>query len=299
MDRKYTVYEHVSQDGKRYIGITSQKVTLRWRHGEGYAKNIHFYRSIQKYGWENFEHNILAENVDEEDAKNLERELIKKYETTDPTKGYNVTRGGDTRQPCPDYVRELISQRNKGKPKSEETRKRMSEAAKKRGPRPPMSEEQKEKISKSLIGNKRALGKHNNTKPIAMCDMNNRVLKVFKSAVDAGNEMGCSSSGIGTACKENGKNNGLNNTKYGGAYAGYRWFFLDKDGKIINNNYGNKNNGRNLQITQCDLNGNTINEFDKLKDATDAFGFPRNGLCSALKGKEMAVYRGFLWIRKR
>ena len=63
--------------------------------------------------------------------------------------------------------------------------------------------------------------------------------------------------------------------------------------------YGNKNNGRNLQITQCDLNGNTINEFDKLKDATDAFGFPRNGLCSALKGKEMAVYRGFLWIRKK
>lgn len=69
MDRKYTIYEHVSKDGKRYIGITSQKLRVRWRNGEGYVKNIHFYRSIQKYGWDNFQHNIIAENIDEENAK--------------------------------------------------------------------------------------------------------------------------------------------------------------------------------------------------------------------------------------
>ena len=299
MNRKYTVYEHVSQDGKRYIGITSQKVTVRWRHGEGYTKNIHFYRSIQKYGWENFEHNILAENVDEEDAKNLERELIKKYETTDPTKGYNVTRGGDTRQPCPDYVRELISQKNKGKPKSEETRKRMSEVAKRRGPRGPMSEEQKKKISKSLIGNKLAFGKHNNTKTVAMCDMKCNILKIYTSAVEAGQKMNCDSSGISRVCRENAKNNGLENTKYGGIYAGYKWFFVDENGEILNNNHGCKNNGRNVAIIQYDLQGNKLNEFSKFKDAESVPGISKNGLSWALKRRDTAVYKGFLWVRKK
>ena len=298
MDRKYTVYEHVSQDGKRYIGITSQKVSVRWRHGEGYAKNIHFYRSIQKYGWENFEHNILAENVDEEDAKNLERELIKKYETTDPTKGYNVTRGGDTRQPCPDYVRELISQRNKGKVLSEETKLKISKAKKgvKRGP---MSEEQKKKISKSLIGNKFALGKHNNTKTVAMCDMACNILKIYKSAVEAGQDNGCCDSGIGAACKENSRNNGLENTKYGGVYAGSKWFFVDNNGNIVNNNHGHKDNGRNSPLVQYDLQGNKLNEFNKFKEAESVPGISKNGLYWALKRRDTAVYKGFLWVRKK
>lgn len=298
-NRMYTVYEHVSKDGKRYIGITSQKVAIRWRRGNGYVKNIHFYRSIQKYGWENFEHNILAENVDEEQAKIIEKELIKKYKTTDPEHGYNVTLGGDTRQPCPEYVKELIRQKNKGKPKSDETRKRMSEAAKKRGPRPPMSKEQKEKISKSLIGNKRALGKHNNTKSVVMCDMDNTVLKVFKSAVDAGNEMDCSPSGIGVACKENMKSEGLDKTKYGGIYCGYKWFFLDKQNRIINNNHGYKENGRNTPIIQYNLQGEKIKEFDNIKHATTEMGFSRNSLCFALKKRDKAVYKGFLWVRKK
>ena len=298
MDRKYTVYEHVSKDGKRYIGITSQKVTVRWRHGNGYAKNIHFYRSIQKYGWESFEHNILAENINEEQAKTLEKELIKKYKTTDPKYGYNVTRGGDTRQPCPDYVRELISQKNKGKPKSEETKLKISKAKKgvKRGP---MSKEQKEKISKSLIGNKRALGKHNNTKAVAMCDMSCNILKIYKSAVEAGQDNGFCNSGIGAACKENSRNNGLENTKYGGVYAGYKWFFVDNNGNIVNNNHGHKDNGRNSPLAQYDLQGNKLNEFGKFKDAESVPGISKNGLYWALKKRDTVVYKGFLWVRKK
>ena len=40
MEKKYVVYEHVSKDGKRYIGITSQILRKRWRNGEGYKNNI-------------------------------------------------------------------------------------------------------------------------------------------------------------------------------------------------------------------------------------------------------------------
>ena len=78
MENRYIVYEHVSKDGKRYIGITMQDIRKRWRNGCGYKKNIHFYRAILKYGWDSFEHNILYSNISEEDAKRFERLLIEK-----------------------------------------------------------------------------------------------------------------------------------------------------------------------------------------------------------------------------
>lgn len=297
MIRKYVVYEHVSCDGKRYIGITSQKPNLRWRNGNGYAKNIHFYRSIQKYGWSNFEHNIIAEGVEEEVAKKIERELIKKYNTTNPKYGYNITRGGDTRQPCPEEVKEKIRQKNKGKHRSEETRRKISEA-KKGIKRPPMSKEQKEKISKSLIGNKRAMGKHNNTKAVAMCDMCGTILRRFDSVIGAGSYLNCASGSISTACRENASFDGLENTKYGGIYAGYKWFFIDKDGNIINNNVGEKINKRNTPVSQYDLNGKFLRHFETITNAAKSCNFPINGLRFALKNRERVEYRGFLWVKE-
>lgn len=298
MERTYIVYEHVSPDGKRYIGITSQKPQMRWRNGEGYSKNKHFYRAIQKYGWSMFSHNILFESMSEKAAKAKEKELIKKYETTSPKYGYNITRGGETRQPCPEYVKELIRAKNIGKTVSMETRLKISKAkkGKKKGP---MSEEQKAKISKSLIGNKYALGKHNNTKRLAMCDDSGTIIKEFKSAIDAEKEIKCNASGINRACVENSKDCGLENTKYGGIYKGFKWFYLNENGEIINNNHGVKKNKRNGPIIQYDLQGNKICEFEKMKDAAKNNGLSINGLAFALKGKEEVEYKGFLWARKK
>ena len=50
---------HVSPSKKYYIGITSQAVNKRWKNGKGYKSSPYFYNAIQKYGWNNFEHNIL------------------------------------------------------------------------------------------------------------------------------------------------------------------------------------------------------------------------------------------------
>lgn len=298
MDRKYTIYEHVSKDGKRYIGITSQKLSLRWRKGEGYAKNIHFYRSIQKYGWDGFQHNIIAENVNEDEAKRMEKELIKKYNTTNPKYGYNMTEGGETRQPCPEHVKKILSAKLKNVRKSEEVRKKMSEAAKKRvyGK---LSEEHKIKISKSLIGNKRALGCTTNAKMIAMCDKkNNNILKIFKGAKEAGEYLKCCSSGINYACRENMADKGLDKTKYGGVYRGYKWFYMDDEGKIINNNFGHKVNKRNCPIIQYTLDKEKINEYDKMKDIIKKYNF--TSMFEILfNNKNELIYEGFLWVRKK
>lgn len=82
-------------NNKKYIGITSDKPSRRWRKdGSGYKKQ-HFSNAISKYGWDNFTHEILFAELTEEEALNKEKELIAKYNTTNPMFGYNITNGGD------------------------------------------------------------------------------------------------------------------------------------------------------------------------------------------------------------
>lgn len=68
MERNYTVYMHQNQiNGKRYIGITADTVQSRWRNGAGYKTQI-FGRAIEKYGWQNFNHIIIAEYSSQREA---------------------------------------------------------------------------------------------------------------------------------------------------------------------------------------------------------------------------------------
>ncbi len=96
MEKKYTVYMHITPSGKRYIGITCRKPEYRWNHGDGYAQNKHFYNAILKYGWENIEHKIIVDGLSKEDACEMEQILIKRYDSTNPLKGYNNSIGGES-----------------------------------------------------------------------------------------------------------------------------------------------------------------------------------------------------------
>lgn len=93
-DKKFCVYMHKNKiNDKVYIGITSKKTTCRWRNGKGY-KGQKFDNAIKKYGWDNFEHIILYENLLEQDSYDKEVELIKQYNSRDDKFGYNVSIGG-------------------------------------------------------------------------------------------------------------------------------------------------------------------------------------------------------------
>lgn len=99
MDNKiYTVYEHINLvNNKKYIGITKQPPKQRWNNGNGYIKNYEFFQDILIYGWEKgFQHNILYTDLTEQEAYEKEIELIEKYDTTNPKKGYNKSKGGAT-----------------------------------------------------------------------------------------------------------------------------------------------------------------------------------------------------------
>ena len=94
MKNNYKVYVHINKaNGKRYYGFTGGEVEKRWKNGKGYKKQPYFYNDILLYGWDNFTHEILFDNLTKEEAKWLEKMYIALYETTNEEKGYNVSLG--------------------------------------------------------------------------------------------------------------------------------------------------------------------------------------------------------------
>ena len=61
IEEKYYVYSHRNKiNNKIYIGITKQNPTVRWGvDGKRYKDSPRFWNAIQKYGWDNFEHEIF------------------------------------------------------------------------------------------------------------------------------------------------------------------------------------------------------------------------------------------------
>lgn len=102
----WTVYIHIIPKelsgynwDKYYVGVTGTSVQERWHRGLGYKRNnrpgCYFYKAINKYGWNNIIHEIVAENLTMDEAKNMEILLIEKLKSFNPKYGYNRTRGGD------------------------------------------------------------------------------------------------------------------------------------------------------------------------------------------------------------
>lgn len=146
----YYVYLHNNKiNNKKYIGITKQKPENRWGlNGYNYNSSPYFYSAIQKYGWNNFEHIILYNNLTKEEACKKEIELINKYKTQNKKYGYNIMEGGSAPS-LPKEVRDKLSealknnQNGKGHPCTIEKRRKISEAQKGRK----LTEEHKRKLS--------------------------------------------------------------------------------------------------------------------------------------------------------
>lgn len=89
----YCVYKHTFPNGKIYIGITGQKPNQRWDNGKGYVGQSRIARAIIEYGWDNIAHEILYDNLTEDEARQIEGYLISKYKSDDIEYGYNVSSG--------------------------------------------------------------------------------------------------------------------------------------------------------------------------------------------------------------
>ena len=120
MNKKYIIYLHRNKiNGKVYIGQTCQKPEYRWNSGKGYNNCSLFYKAIQKYGWENFEHIILLENLTKEQANKKEQEYIGLYQSNDKNKGYNIQFGGNNHSVSEESRKKVVSMlKNNGKTKN-------------------------------------------------------------------------------------------------------------------------------------------------------------------------------------
>lgn len=208
----YTVYQHKNKiNGKVYIGITSQKPEQRWgSQGCNYKSSPHFYSAIQKYGWDNFEHNILFTDLTKEQACLKEQALIKEYNSINREFGYNSTSGGDiftmneeTKQkisqamignqnslghPCSEEKKEKISNAQKGRKFTEEHKQKLSEAAKNR--HVPCSEEKKQIL------------KEKSHKKSVYCE---ELDKIFESVQECSRQLGIPATNISKLCNGRGK----------------------------------------------------------------------------------------------
>ena len=208
----YTVYQHKNKiNGKIYIGITSQKPEDRWgSQGCNYKSSPHFYSAIQKYGWNNFEHNILFTGLTKEQACLKEQELIKEYDLMNREFGYNSTSGGDifvmneeTKQkisqammgnqnalghPCSEEKKKKIRDAQKGRKFTEEHKQKLSEAAKNR--HVPCSEDKKQTLKEK-----------SHKKPVYCEELD----KVFESIQECGRQLGIPATNISKLCNGRGK----------------------------------------------------------------------------------------------
>ena len=95
--KKYCIYIHKNKiNNKIYVGQTCKNVWGRWGlNGQQYcySENNKFGKAIKKYGFENFDHIIIKENLSKEEANELEKQLIVFYDSF--KNGYNSTTGGD------------------------------------------------------------------------------------------------------------------------------------------------------------------------------------------------------------
>ena len=166
----YTVYIHTNLiNNKRYVGITKRTPPcLRWgKYGEKYA-NEYLRADIGKYGWDKFDHQIVARNLTPTQASTQEQFWVALFNTTDPRFGYNLTKGGFGCVPN-ERMRKMASERNmgannpmygktpwnkglpspsKGVPRSEETKRKISAAKKGHS----VSEETRKKLSAAIKG---------------------------------------------------------------------------------------------------------------------------------------------------
>lgn len=208
-EKIWVVYCHINKfNNKKYVGITGKPVNVRWKNGNGYKSSPHFYSAIKKYGWNNFEHKILFNNLTRMEAEQKEKELIAKWNLKDRNFGYNMTDGGEGTcgyKPTEEQLRKM-SERFKGENHPFYGKKMPKEfcLAISRGRKGiKFSEEHKENLRKSRLGRTLSEEQKNKIKdssPLKRKIICLETLETFDSISDASFKFGKDAGHISECC---------------------------------------------------------------------------------------------------
>lgn len=93
MSKFFTIYKTTNIiNGKVYIG--QHKVQSLFDKDTYIGSGSILIKAIKKHGKENFSKEILTIAISQSEADVLEKYYIKKYDSTNPEKGYNILKGG-------------------------------------------------------------------------------------------------------------------------------------------------------------------------------------------------------------
>lgn len=274
-DKCFTVYMHISPNGKRYIGITGREPEKRWKNGRGYKGNPYFWNAICRHGWANIKHEILYTNLTEEEAKQKEIELIAFYKSDVREFGYNIDHGGRCVGTMSEETKEKLSKSrakyvgenhpNYGKHHSEETKRKLREAntGKK------LSEEQRQKISEA--------GK----KSILQYTKSFEFIRQWDSAINASIEVGISTSMIAACCRGNVDSAG-----------GFVWRYEFPE--LVGNPKGHTNPDTYKPVDQYSIIGEFIATYIHITEASEKTGIDSSTITKCCKNEQRKT-GGFIW----
>lgn len=315
----YCVYVHTSPSGKMYVGQTGVGVEKRWgKNGRRYLdkKNnqyIHraFARAINKYGWDNFQHEIVADNLTKEEADNFEKLLIKKLNTMNPKYGYNCKEGGSNGKLSEETRRKMsestkgekshmwgkhLSEETKNKIKesrkdfrhSEETRKLLSKLNKGEGNGfygKRHTEESLKKMSKAHKG-KMIGANHFASRKVSQYDLSGNLIKIWDCMSEAGRELNINYHNIYSCCQNNRRTCG-----------GFVWrYFEDElvDKHLAWCNEVPPDIHFRKCVSQYSLSGEFIRSFESMREAELATGVADNAISMCCRN-ERKTAGGFIW----
>lgn len=273
----YSIYLHKNKtNGKCYVGLTKISLQRRWANGSGYKRCRLFWRAIEKYGWDGFDHIVLAHAETKEDAEDLERFYIALFRSNNPEFGYNLNSGGGINREISEETRQKLTEIARKRAKDPEYKKKISESWKHRV----VTEETKQKMSKSITPYKRKV----------LCVEEGIV---YDSVADAARAMNIKRSGITTCCK------GRTPT-----ICGFHWVYMDeerleKSGSMENFleevrrdlNEDKPRGSWNFRKVIC-LDTNII--YDSIKEAAQATKIPSNRISECCSGKHKSTH-GLRW----
>lgn len=316
MKRKYCVYMHTFPNGKVYIGQTMQNPEYRFQNGRGYKGCRYVYSAIKKYGWDNIKHEILIDDLTSEEADYWEEYYITAYQSNTKAKGYNLRTGGTSGYKYTDEARKKMSDAQTGRKKSEQTKKRHSEALLKYYSKYTVSEETRQKLREANTGKSHPLSekakekaiqniKHHqfrkghapsekamqtlrekNSRRVIQWDLSGAKIKEYASITEASRLNGLTVNAVGNCVRG-----------YTLTTNGYFWTYADEPLDISSvdmNHLAKSVNTINKprKILQITPSGNVVKEFCSISDAKRETGLSHIG--EALRNQRRKA-GGYIW----
>lgn len=333
MTNNHCLYMHTSPSGKVYVGQTVN-CRRRWGYNGEHYKNKKkdgsyiqeaFARALDKYGWNNFRHEVILKNISKSEADYAEKYLIRWYKIHGMS--YNCTEGGEgtcgIHRTYSLEEKEKIKERitanppMKGRHHSDETKRKLSLALKGKK----LSEERREQMSNAFKGRKHSeeskvkMSEYRkahpetwiggwNKKEVYQYDLKGNYLDSFSS--------------IEAAAKSIGKNNcsdickclkGECSSAHGYIWKGIKVPRLDLSNyKIVKTDHGarlfdlseekrrTRSAAHGKPVNQYSLNGKYLSTFVSASEAEAKMGYNRSGImrcCRQLPRYKTA--NGFLW----